>query len=100
MMAQMAQMGMVPMGPGGMMGPMSQMNPLMNQQQSGGMNQLSSSQSQQQSNSSSTKGDYPLFVLYLPTSVTEADLKELFELYGPVNKATICFDKETGNPKG
>ncbi|HTV92363.1 MAG TPA: RNA-binding protein [Verrucomicrobiae bacterium] len=41
-----------------------------------------------------------LFVGNLPFSMTEAGLKELFEIAGPVVSARIIVDRETQRPKG
>lgn len=41
-----------------------------------------------------------IFVAKLDFSVTEEELRKLFEQYGRVSKATIALDKETRKPRG
>jgi cold-inducible RNA-binding protein len=41
-----------------------------------------------------------LFVGNLPFSMTETDLKALFEIAGPVASARIVVDRATNRPKG
>lgn len=41
-----------------------------------------------------------IYVGNLPYSVTESDLIELFGAFGPINKATIVTDRESGRSKG
>ena len=41
-----------------------------------------------------------IYVGNMSYDLTETDLQELFEEYGPVSKATIIKDRDTGNPKG
>ena len=41
-----------------------------------------------------------LLVRNLARSTTEADLKDLFETWGPVQSCTIVLDAQTGRSKG
>jgi RNA recognition motif-containing protein len=41
-----------------------------------------------------------IYVGNMSYDVTEDDLQQLFEEYGPVSKATIINDRDTGRPKG
>jgi RNA recognition motif-containing protein len=41
-----------------------------------------------------------IFVAKLDFSVTDEELKSLFEEHGKVNRVTIAKDRETGNPRG
>ena len=41
-----------------------------------------------------------LYVGNLPFSATEAEIKELFERHGPVDKVSVITDRETGRPRG
>jgi len=41
-----------------------------------------------------------IYVGNMSYDVTEEDLQQLFEEYGPVSKATIINDRDTGRPKG
>ena len=41
-----------------------------------------------------------LFVGNLPFSMTEGDLRSLFEEHGPVEKASIITDRDTGKSRG
>ena len=41
-----------------------------------------------------------LYVGNLPFSVTEADLRELFETHGSVESINVITDRETGRPRG
>lgn len=41
-----------------------------------------------------------IYVGNLPYSTTDAELAELFTPYGPVDKATIVNDRETGRSRG
>lgn len=41
-----------------------------------------------------------IFVASLPFTLSEADLKESFEAYGPVDSVKIIMDKATGRSKG
>jgi len=41
-----------------------------------------------------------IFVAKLDYSITSDQLKQEFEVFGQVNKATVATDRETGNPRG
>jgi RNA recognition motif-containing protein len=41
-----------------------------------------------------------LYVGNLPFSVTEADLRQLFEEYGTVESVNVITDRDTGRPRG
>ena len=41
-----------------------------------------------------------IFVAKLDFGVTNQELRQLFEAYGTVLKATIATDRETGKPRG
>lgn len=41
-----------------------------------------------------------LIVNYIPTPVTDADLRKLFEPFGEIETARVIVDKNTGHPKG
>ena len=41
-----------------------------------------------------------IYVGNLSYDLTEEDLQQLFEEFGPVTKAAIITDRDTGNPKG
>jgi RNA recognition motif-containing protein len=41
-----------------------------------------------------------LYVGNLPFSVTEADLRQLFEEYGTVEAVNVITDRDTGRPRG
>ncbi len=41
-----------------------------------------------------------LFVGNLPFSVTESDLRNLFEEHGAVERVTVVTDRDTGKPRG
>jgi RNA recognition motif-containing protein len=41
-----------------------------------------------------------IYVGNLPFSLTEADLRLLFEQHGQVSKANLVMDRETGRPRG
>lgn len=41
-----------------------------------------------------------IYVGNLPYTHTEADVKQLFEEYGPVGNVTLINDRETGRPRG
>jgi RNA recognition motif-containing protein len=41
-----------------------------------------------------------LYVGNLPFSATEAEIKELFERHGAVDKVSVITDRETGRPRG
>ncbi|MBB6430143.1 RNA recognition motif domain-containing protein [Algisphaera agarilytica] len=41
-----------------------------------------------------------IYVGNLPYSVEEEDLVEYFKQWGPVERATLVFDRETGRPRG
>src|SRR5579863_6668321 len=41
-----------------------------------------------------------LYVGNLPHSTTEAELRNLFEPHGPVDKITLVTDRETGHSRG
>jgi RNA recognition motif-containing protein len=41
-----------------------------------------------------------LLIRNLARSTTEAELRELFESYGPVQSCTLVMDKKTGGSKG
>jgi cold-inducible RNA-binding protein len=41
-----------------------------------------------------------LYVGNLPFTVTEAELRTLFEGYGPVDRVNVIMDRETGRPRG
>ncbi len=41
-----------------------------------------------------------LLVRNLSTSTTESDIRQLFEMYGPVQSCTIVVDAQTGRSKG
>jgi len=41
-----------------------------------------------------------LYVGNLPHSTTEADLRNLFEAHGPVEKITLVTDRDTGRSRG
>lgn len=36
----------------------------------------------------------------LPFSVTEAEVRELFEVFGPVERVKLATDRRTGRPRG
>ena len=41
-----------------------------------------------------------IYVGNLPFSVTEAELRAMFEQHGPVEKANLIMDRDTGRPRG
>ena len=41
-----------------------------------------------------------LYVGNLPHSTTEAELRQLFEAHGPVDKVSLVTDRETGRSRG
>ena len=41
-----------------------------------------------------------IYVGNLPFDATEEQLRALFEAYGPVDKASIVTDRDTGQPRG
>ena len=41
-----------------------------------------------------------IYVGNLPYTTDEAELRQLFESYGEVSRATIVNDRETGRPRG
>jgi RNA recognition motif-containing protein len=41
-----------------------------------------------------------LYVGNLPFNVTEDDVRQLFEQYGPVKSVSLINDRETGRPRG
>ena len=41
-----------------------------------------------------------IYVGNLSVSATEAMLRSLFEIYGPVERVTIVTDRDTGQPRG
>jgi len=41
-----------------------------------------------------------LYVGNLPFTITEAELRSLFEGYGAVDRVTVIMDRETGRPRG
>jgi RNA recognition motif-containing protein len=41
-----------------------------------------------------------LYVGNLPHSTTEAELRQVFEAHGPVEKVTLVTDRETGRSRG
>ena len=41
-----------------------------------------------------------IFVAKLDFGVSNQELRQLFENYGTVLKATVATDRETGNPRG
>lgn len=41
-----------------------------------------------------------IYVGNLPFSATEADVRELFEQYGPVQSVKLINDRDTGKPRG
>ena len=41
-----------------------------------------------------------LIVNYIPTPVTDAELRQIFEQFGEVESARIIVDRQTGHPKG
>ncbi|KAL1517257.1 hypothetical protein ABEB36_001044 [Hypothenemus hampei] len=45
---------------------------------------------------SSTGRLYKLYVSNIPWTVSHSELRQYFSKYGPVNLATVIFDKNTG----
>jgi cold-inducible RNA-binding protein len=41
-----------------------------------------------------------IFVGNLACTVTDQEIRQLFELYGPVDSITVMTDRETGHPYG
>ena len=41
-----------------------------------------------------------IYCANLPYSTTDAELREMFEAYGPVESATVIKDRETGRSRG
>lgn len=41
-----------------------------------------------------------LYVGNIPFSVTESDLRSVFERHGPVASVSVIMDRETGRPRG
>ena len=41
-----------------------------------------------------------IYVGNLPYSVTEEELRETFQAFGDVSRATVIMDRETARPKG
>jgi len=41
-----------------------------------------------------------LYVGNLPFTVTEGEIRSLFEGYGPVDRVSVIMDRETGRPRG
>jgi RNA recognition motif-containing protein len=41
-----------------------------------------------------------IYVGNLPFTTTEAELRTLFEQYGPVDRVSVITDRETGRPRG
>jgi RNA recognition motif-containing protein len=41
-----------------------------------------------------------LYVGNLPFSITEADLRRLFEPHGGIDSVSVIMDRETGRPRG
>lgn len=41
-----------------------------------------------------------LYVGNLPFTTTEAELRTMFEQYGPVDRVSVITDRETGRPRG
>jgi len=41
-----------------------------------------------------------LYVGNLPFTTSEAELRTLFEQYGPVDRVSVISDRETGRPRG
>jgi RNA recognition motif-containing protein len=41
-----------------------------------------------------------LYVGNLPFTVTEGEIRTLFEGYGPVDRVNVIMDRETGRPRG
>ena len=41
-----------------------------------------------------------IYVGNLPFTTTEAELRSLFEPYGPVDSVSVITDRETGRPRG
>ncbi|MHC4391918.1 MAG: RNA recognition motif domain-containing protein [Planctomycetota bacterium] len=41
-----------------------------------------------------------IYVGNLPFSITETELRELFEQYGAVQRASVVMDRETNRPRG
>lgn len=46
------------------------------------------------------EGGFKIYIGNLPTSLTENDIRQLFETHGTLTDITVPFDRFTGNPRG